>query len=71
MLKKRKHKMKRRNTEPHMQLPLVGAGATALPEPSSAPPVAGAAHVHAQSYARQPPVRLVDLCDSPTHATPV
>ena len=69
MLKKRKHKMKRRNTEPHMQLPL--AGATALPEPSSAPPVAGAAHVHAQSYARQPPVRLVDLCDSPTHATPV
>jgi len=69
MLKKRKHKMKRRNTEPHMQLPL--AGATALPEPSSAPPVAGAAHAHAQSYARQPPVRLVDLCDSPTHATPV
>ena len=61
--------MKRRNTEPHMQLPLTGA--TALPEPSSAPPVAGAAHVHAQSYARQPPVRLVDLCDSPTHATPV
>lgn len=61
MLKKRKHKMKRRNTEPHMQLPLAGAGAAALTEPSSAPPVA----------AHAPPVRLVDLCDSPTHATPV
>ena len=53
--------MKRRNTEPHMQLPLAGAGAAALPEPSSAPPVT----------ARAAPVRLVDLCDSPTHATPV
>lgn len=59
MLKKRKHKMKRRNTEPHMQLPLAGAGALALSEPSSAPP------------AHTTPVRLVDLCDSPTHATPV
>ncbi len=67
MLKKRKHKMKRRNTEPHMQLPLSIAGASALPEPSSAPPVTA----HAQSYARAAPVRLVDLCDSPTHATPV
>ena len=66
MLKKRKHKMKRRNTEPHMQLPLTSAsshGSGAHP-PSSAPPV----DKQNQSYTRH---NLVDLCDSPTHATPV
>ena len=62
MLKKRKHKMKRRNTEPHMQLPLVPASSNQVP--NSAPP--GGQN---QTYSRQP--NLVDLCDSPTHATPV
>ena len=61
MLKKRKHKVKRRNTEPHMQLALAGAGGggggASSGVPSSAP------------HTRQTP--LVDLCDSPTHATPV
>ena len=63
MLKKRKHKMKRRNTEPHMQLPLVStASGSGGQVPNSAPPPSA-------SYATRP--NLVDLCDSPTHATPV
>ena len=63
MLKKRKHKVKRRNTE--LSLPLVPATAHA-PEskvPASAPPA------HTQQCSQH--LKLVDLCDSPTHATPV
>ena len=67
MLKKRKHKMKRRNTEPHMQLPLTSTSSSHQ-VPNSAPPV-GANQGHGQQYSRPP--NLVDLCDSPTHATPV
>lgn len=64
MLKKRKHKMKRRNTEPHMQLPLVAAASASGGQvPNSAPPPT-------VSYSTRKP-NLVDLCDSPTHATPV
>ena len=70
MLKKRKHKLKRRNTEPHMVLPLVPSSSQATETvPSSAPP--GGSHP-GQGYsaqARQP--NLADLCDSPTHATAV
>ena len=74
MLKKRKHKMKRRNTEPHMQLPLAnttsgsGTGSGTCHVPNSAPPV-GHAAVAASSQVQTR--NLVDLCDSPTHATAV
>ena len=61
MLKKRKHKVKRRNTEPHMQLSLSGGQpASPAPQPCSAP--------HNKNTPNTP---LVDLCHSPTHATPV
>ena len=63
MLKKRKHKMKRCNTEPQMMaLPLRTVNSPALP--SSAPPQGGPA-----PGARTP--NLADLCDSPNHATAV
>jgi len=63
MLKKRKHKVKRRNTE--LSLPLVPATAHAQESkvPASAPPA------HTQQCSQH--LKLVDLCDSPTHATPV
>jgi len=63
MLKKRKHKMKRCNTEPQMMaLPLRSVNSPALP--SSAPPQGGP-----PPGARTP--NLADLCDSPNHATAV
>ena len=69
MLKKRKHKMKRRNTEPHMQLPLASTtGSSTCHVPNSAPPVG---HVAVAASSQVPTRNLVDLCDSPTHATPV
>ena len=70
MLKKRKHKIKRRNTEPSVNHPLV------LATPSNAGVVAeGAAGFEGcdEPIAEhpQPTINLVELCDSPTHATAV
>ena len=70
MLKKRKHKVKRRNTEPHMQLGLIpGPGSGAAGGCSSPAPQATPVLPYSAPHTRQTP--LVDLCDSPTHATPV
>lgn len=68
MLKKRKHKIKRRNTEPTVNHQPVlstpsggGAGATiGILNPDGTD---GTIHEH--------PVNLADICDSPTHATAV
>ena len=61
--------MKRRNTEPHMQLPLASTtGSSTCHVPNSAPPVG---HVAVAASSQVPTRNLVDLCDSPTHATPV
>ena len=72
MLKKRKHKIKRRNTEPSVNHPL-----TLAAQPSSAGPDDGASS-GPNNLADdpipehpQPPVNLADICDSPTHATAV
>ena len=71
MLKKRKHKVKRRNTEPHMQLglnPGTGSGGAAG---GCSSPAAQATPVLPYSAPHNKQTPLVDLCDSPTHATPV
>lgn len=70
MLKKRKHKIKRRNTEPSVNHPLV------LATPSNTGVVAEGASgggLCDETIAEhpQPPVNLADICDSPTHATAV
>ena len=67
MLKKRKHKMKRRNTEPHMVLPLTSVTTQNSDVPNSAPPVGSNS---GQGYIGRAP-NLADLCDSPNHATAV
>ncbi|XP_023323725.1 diacylglycerol kinase theta [Eurytemora carolleeae] len=60
MLKKQKHKVKRRNTAPPTNLPITPVRSSSTPPvPSSAPP-------H-----QSPPLNLADLCDSPSHATAV
>lgn len=79
MLKKRKHKIKRRNTEPSVNhqnvLSTPSGGGAGGPHTSTA----GGAHIgilgadggdgtileHPQN------VNLADICDSPTHATAV
>ena len=67
MLKKRKHKIKRRNTEPHMILPLVPVANPNPEVPNSAPPTGSNS---GQGYTGRAP-NLADLCDSPSHATAV
>ena len=84
MLKKQKYKVKRRNTAPPTNLPTsapVRAGSTSIPPvPQSAPyrsstssggggGGAGSSSGAAAHSSTSPP--LVDLCDSPTHATAV
>ena len=73
MLKKRKHKIKRRNTEPSVNHPLALAGPQQ--QPSSAGPESGlsGSNLAEDSIPEhpQPPVNLADICDSPTHATAV
>ena len=87
MLKKRKHRFKRRNTEPTVNHPMV------LSTPSAGPAVVTPPHHQQQHHhqqqqhhppcppttlatatrvdSQQPPVNLADICDSPTHATAV
>ena len=70
MLKKRKHKIKRRNTEPSVNHPLV------LATPSNTSVIAegfsGSGMTEETILEHpQPPVNLADICDSPTHATAV
>jgi len=68
MLKKRKHKMKRRNTEPQMILPLTTTtGSNHQGPPMSAPP----GNMDGQHNQGGRPPNLADLCDSPSHATAV
>ena len=71
MLKKRKHKIKRRNTEPSVNHPLVLATPSAGPAPVQEGQVAGAAAAAGSAGQQPPPVNLADICDSPTHATAV
>ena len=87
MLKKRKHKIKRRNTEPSVNHPLVlatpGQAANNGGQEGSGqhPASAGAAFSGGPGSLMsaedtipehpQPPVNLADICDSPTHATAV
>jgi hypothetical protein len=70
MLKKRKHKIKRRNTEPTVNHPLVLASGSA-----SGAETAGACSAsygsHVTETIPEHPVNLADICDSPTHATAV
>ena len=69
MLKKRKHKIKRRNTEPTVNHPLVLATGSAVgPESVGACSSYGA---HAAESIPEHPINLADICDSPTHATAV
>lgn len=73
MLKKRKRKVKRRNTEPSVSRsgsPVKSASTP--PVPMSAPPdrVGGAAGGGGETGGT-PTLNLADLCDSPSHATPV
>ncbi len=63
MLKKSKHKFKRRNTEPMVNHSLVAS------TPSAGAAVASGQQQQQQQ--QQPPVNLADICDSPTHATAV
>ena len=74
MLKKRKRKVKRRNTEPSVSRPgspVKGAVASTPPVPLSAPPDRGAGSSGSASGSSMPTPNLADLCDSPSHATPV
>lgn len=80
MLKKRKHRIKRRNTEPTVNHPLVLATPSAGPSVGppgggvSPPPSAGGQEQQQKprgDFPSQPPVNLADICDSPTHATAV
>jgi hypothetical protein len=67
MLKKRKHKIRRRNTEPSVNHPMTFVN-----------PQAGGSGVfdserisESGSQHESPVINLADICDSPTHATPV
>ena len=74
MLKKQKHKVKRRNTAPPTNLPTTPVRANvAQPVPSSAPYKATqfTSSSSIQQPQNSPPMNLADLCDSPTHATAV
>ena len=72
MLKKRKHKIKRRNTEPSVNHPLVLATqsntATTIVEDTTT-----ASNVCDETILEhpQPTINLVDICDSPTHASAI
>ncbi len=71
MLKKRKRKVKRRNTEPSVSRP--GSPlktASTPPVPLSAPPDRATA-AGGDAAGGTPTLNLADLCDSPSHATPV
>lgn len=69
MLKKRKHKIKRRNTEPTVNHPLVLAGGSTL---GGAESLGSSSYgAHASESIPEHPVNLADICDSPTHATAV
>ena len=70
MLKKRKHKIKRRNTEPTVNHPLVLATGSASGA-ESVGATSAAYGVHAVESIPEHPVNLADICDSPTHATAV
>ena len=69
MLKKRKHKIKRRNTEPSVNHPVV------LATPSAAPGVGGSdgatGGIEGSIPEHPQGMNLADICDSPTHATAV
>ena len=74
MLKKRKHKIKRRNTEPSVNHPLVLATPSAGPGGAvggAAGAAGGQPDLSEMTIQEQPPVNLADICDSPTHATAV
>ena len=70
MLKKRKHKIKRRNTEPTVNHPLVLAGGSAGGAESLGA-CSSSYGAHAAETIPEHPVNLADICDSPTHATAV
>lgn len=75
MLKKRKHKIKRRNTEPTVNHQTV----LSTPSTGSAGPqlnISGQYHTMlgqdgADGTIPEHPPNLADICDSPTHATAV
>ena len=77
MLKKRKHKIKRRNTEPTVNHQTV----LSTPSTGSAGPVSISGQYHSMlgqdggdgtiPEETNPPKNLADICDSPTHATAV
>ena len=73
MLKKRKHKIKRRNTEPSVNHPLVLATQSTGQQQQQVPSVPavpeGAAALPGDQ--QQQYFNLADICDSPTHATAV
>ena len=81
MLKKRKHKIKRRNTEPSVNHPLVLATPSAGPAPVTEGVVMGqpggavgkdpASGDSGHGQQGERPVNLAYICDSPTHATAV
>lgn len=80
MLKKRKHKIKRRNTEPTvnhqtvLSTPSAGGASAAGGAASSYPhysPMGILGQEDATIPEHPPNVNLADICDSPTHATAV
>lgn len=79
MLKKRKHKIKRRNTEPSVNHPLVLATPSAGPAPVTEGVVMGQAGAVGKDPASgdsgqqqgEKQINLAYICDSPTHATAV
>lgn len=70
MLKKRKHKIKRRNTEPSVNHPIVLATPSNKGLFEEGAGVGGLVDETILEHP-QPPVNLADICDSPTHATAV
>ena len=70
MLKKRKHKIKRRNTEPSVNHPLVVATPGGSNNAASTSGNEGGPCVVDETI-HEHPVNLADICDSPTHATAV
>ncbi len=83
MLKKRKHRIKRRNTEPSVNHPLVLATPSSGPQPTTvqeqqqqqqahpAHSAQGGKEGGQQQQQQERPPNLADICDSPTHATAV
>ena len=73
MLKKRKHKIKRRNTEPTVNHQLVLATPSAGGATSGGPSMGllGPDGTDGTIPEYPPNVNLADICDSPTHATAV